>query len=114
MKVKVDTRDDGATTLSPQEDIVTENVEEFKRLIEDVVARDGGKPLYLELRELNYLCSAAVGVIACAHRNLRDKDAELVLLNPTEKVSRLLMVTRLDTVLRIVRDEDSAEDPSAS
>ncbi len=90
------------TVVSMREDIVTENVEQFRLLIDEVLRRRPGLPVVLDLTDIDYLCSAGVGVIAGAHRNLRAGRAELIVRNPGERVSRLFMVTRLDTVLRIV------------
>lgn len=90
------------TILTLAEDIVTDNVEEFKQLMDEVLARRATVPMILDLGRIDYLCSAGVGIIAAAHRTLKANQAELIVKDPTERVSRLFMITRLDTVLRIL------------
>ncbi len=82
------------------EDILVDNVEDFRRIVEGTVEA-GEKIVYLDLSGLDYICSAGIGVIARAHRLLAKDGRKLVVTNPTEKVSRLFVVTRLDTVLHI-------------
>ncbi|MBI4868590.1 MAG: STAS domain-containing protein [Candidatus Wallbacteria bacterium] len=92
----------GQTIVQLSDDIVTENVEEFKRLMDTVLERRPGVPVVLDLGRLDYLCSAGVGIIAGAHRILKANQTELIVKDPSERVSRLFMVTRLDTVLRVI------------
>ncbi len=97
------------TLVSISEDIVTENVEQFKRLIDKLLDKRSDVPLVLDLAKIDYLCSAGVGIIASAHRQLKSAQTELIIKNPSERVARLFMVTRLDTVLRILSRDSSRE-----
>lgn len=86
-----------------------ENVEDFKDAFERGIQLDSGIPLILDLKELIYLGSEGVGVIASAHKRLTEKGRQLIVKNPTRPVRRVLAVTRLDLYLNIV--SDSSENP---
>ncbi|MBI3891213.1 MAG: STAS domain-containing protein [Candidatus Wallbacteria bacterium] len=92
----------GQTTVVLADDIVTDNVEAFRQLMDDVLEKRSTLPLVLDLGRIDYLCSAGVGVIAGVHRTLKANHTELIVKDPSERVSRLLMVTRLDTLIRVV------------
>lgn len=79
------------------------NVDQLREALERAIARN--LEVVLSIRELFYLGSEGVGVIAAAHRASRDKGLKLIIKNPTPQVARVFMVTRLDTFLSIVRDE---------
>lgn len=61
---------------------------------------DGGR-LVLDVAGLNYLTSAAVGVVAGMQRRLNGVGQRLLVRRPTPGILRLLRVTRLDTVLDV-------------
>lgn len=85
------------------DDNVPQSIDELKKTIERAVAR--GKAIEIDITELFYLGSEGVGVIAAAHRMTNEAGLDLVIRNPTKQVSRVFMVTRLDTFLNIQRDE---------
>jgi anti-anti-sigma factor len=84
-----------------------EAMEEFKRVMQMAVHREVLTPLTLDLSELYYLGSEGVGVIAAAHKAFLEKKSKITVLNPTRQVSRVFMVTRLDSYLHIRREGDS-------
>lgn len=59
------------------------------------------KILYLRLTELDYLDSAALGVIMFNMNELSKREAKLVLLNPSSEMRQILRTTSLDRILEI-------------
>ena len=57
--------------------------------------------LYLHLAELDYLDSAALGVIMFHMNELSKRRAKLVLLEPSDEMRQILRTTSLDKVLEI-------------
>lgn len=99
---------DGRIRLIVAEDIVVDNVEEFRILVEGALA-SSPLPLVIDLAKLAYLCSAGIGVIAMAHRRLKERGQGLVVANCSDKVHRLFTVTRLDSVLEFIYDATEPE-----
>ena len=57
--------------------------------------------LYLKLSELDYLDSAALGVIMFNMNELSKQNARLVLLEPSQEMRQILRTTSLDRILEI-------------
>lgn len=68
----------------------------FQKALTKVHAR-----LYLRLSDLDYLDSAALGVIMFNMNELSKRNAKLVLLQPSEEMRLILKTTSLDKVLEI-------------
>ena len=61
----------------------------------------------LDLSGVSFADSAVVGEIASTHIALQRRGGRLVLLNPTEQMSRLLAISRLESVIEIQRSSDA-------
>ncbi len=67
--------------------------------------RDG---LILDMENVPLLDSSALGIIIATLQFLKQMDGKLVLLNPQHTVIDVLKVTRLNTILEVYSDEESA------
>lgn len=75
------------------------------------LAGEAARPrLLLDLGEVKYLTSTALGQLVALHKRVRAADGELILANVTAPVYEVLQVTRLHLLLDI-RSED-AEGPA--
>ncbi len=82
----------------------------------DAVLREGvfkllqsdQKQILLNLRKVPYLDSSGIGEMVACYKAARDKNGMVKLLNPSEKVSNLLQITRLEEVFEIYRNEKEA------
>ena len=82
----------------------------------DAVLREGvfellqsdQKQILLNLRKVPYIDSSGIGEMVACYKAARDKNGTVKLLNPSEKVSDLLQITRLEEVFETYRDEKEA------
>lgn len=65
-------------------------------------AAEGAERVYLDLRKLRFLDSAGVFVLCAAQRRLAEDGSRLVLVSPSEPVSRVLELLRIGDQLEIV------------
>ena len=63
----------------------------------------GQLDVVLDLGGVSFVDSAVVGEIASTHIALKRRGGRLALLNPTEQMSRLLAISRLESVIEIQR-----------
>jgi anti-anti-sigma factor len=63
------------------------------------IIREGARHLRLDFAGVDYVSSAAIGVLMGTYRDLRALDGSLALLNPTKFVQQVLDVTRLTALL---------------
>jgi anti-sigma B factor antagonist len=69
---------------------------------------EGRKSILLNLQGVSYMDSAGIGELVACFKRARDKGVLLKLLNPSGKVQDLLVLTRLQEIFEIFRDEREA------
>ena len=70
--------------------------------------RDGHKKILLNLEETTSIDSSGLGVLVAAFASTRNQGGQLKLLNLTNRVKDLLLVTKLFTVFEVFDDETLA------
>jgi anti-sigma B factor antagonist len=55
----------------------------------------------VDLRELEYVSSAGLGILVSTQLRLAGRGEQLILVNPTPHVRELLRITGLDEILRV-------------
>jgi anti-sigma B factor antagonist len=71
---------------------------------------EGRKSVVLNLKSVSYMDSAGIGELVACYKRAAEKGAKLKLLNPGGKVQDLLVLTRLQEIFEIFRDESDAID----
>ena len=74
----------------------------------DKQIEQGRGGLVLDMAQVPLLDSTALGIIIATLQFLKKMDEKLVLLNPQHAVINVLQVTRLNTILEVYSDEESA------
>jgi len=77
-----------------------ETVHEFERTLERAANERTGA-VVLDLTDLEYLDSTAVGILVGGLHRMKSEDRELVLVNPRERIAGLLRVANLDSLFEI-------------
>ncbi|MDE0187263.1 MAG: STAS domain-containing protein [Candidatus Poribacteria bacterium] len=79
----------------------------LRREMDKQIEKSEGR-LILDLTNVPLLDSSALGMIIAILQFLKKQGGMLVLLNPQKAVMNVLQVTRLNTILEIYMDEESA------
>ncbi|MGB9506613.1 MAG: STAS domain-containing protein [Candidatus Acidiferrum sp.] len=79
----------------------------LRDLIKDLVAK-GDHKIVLNLAGVDYIDSSGLGTLVSAVSSARRQNADIKLVNLTDKVDDLMQVTRLYTVFDIADDEAGA------
>src|SRR5207244_13037480 len=82
----------------------------------DILLRDlmncllgqGKRHFVLNLACVEYIDSSGLGQLISIWTSIRNKTGHMTILNPTQRVQRLLEITRLDTVFEIFQSENDA------
>jgi anti-sigma B factor antagonist len=108
MSMKLSTREVNEVTILDLGDRITLG-EESGRLRDTVrgIVDKGSKKIILNLGEVSYIDSSGLGELVSAFTAVKRAGGELKLLNVTEKISDLLVITKLVTVFD-VRDNEKA------
>ncbi|MBN1916571.1 MAG: STAS domain-containing protein [Verrucomicrobia bacterium] len=84
-----------------------EQIESLKQLCADLQA-DGYTRLVLDMSEVGHAPSLVLGNIIVLHKRIKMREGEVVILNPSPVLKRILSVTKMDQILRIYEDEAQA------
>jgi len=60
----------------------------------------------IDISELRYINSSGIGVLISILTRFRNKGGEVYLLNPSESVQKLLVITKLNSIFQIIHSED--------
>lgn len=60
----------------------------------------------VDISGLRYINSSGIGVLITVLTKFRNKGGELYLLNPSESVQKLLIITKLNSIFQIIKSED--------
>jgi anti-sigma B factor antagonist len=84
-----------------------ETVRELESSLERAASERTGA-VVLDLSDLEYLDSTAVGVLVGALHRLKSEGRDLLLVNPRERIAGLLRVANLDSLFEIYPSVDEA------
>jgi anti-sigma B factor antagonist len=108
MGIKTSTIDDGnVVVLEPKGSLIGgDETTELKNLMNSLQEK-GNMKLIVDLADVSYLNSSAIGVLTVAHNSYKKRGGKLILCNVNKSVSNIFLVTKLATIFLT---EDSRED----
>ena len=103
------TRKDGKVTIVDIEGSINigESESKFYNVLEKLI-NEGNKNILLNFTGVNYIDSTGIGEMIGFLTRLNDQDGKLKLLNPSDRILKILEYARLDTVFEIFKDEAAA------
>jgi anti-sigma B factor antagonist len=63
---------------------------------------EGAKRFILDLSQVRYVNSAGIGLLITILTKIRNKDGEMVLMNPSSHFNKLLLITKLNKIFPVV------------
>jgi len=91
------------------------------RISGDLIGEDNGTQLVSAVNEavshqlltcivdisgLRYINSSGIGVLITILTKFRNKGGEVYLMNPSENVKKLLVITKLNAIFQVIRSEE--------
>ncbi len=74
----------------------------------------GGRHLIVNLHEVTYMDSAAVGLLALTSQQLMAEDRRISLVDPQGTVKQILEMANIDRMIAVFPSEDAAVDAQAA
>lgn len=62
----------------------------------------------IDISELRYINSSGIGVLITILTKFRNKGGEVYLMNPSESVKKLLVITKLNAIFQVIKSEEEA------
>lgn len=79
----------------------------LRRAISDLMAKQRSK-IIVNFRNVTGIDSAGVGEVIASFKAAKNEEGRLKLLNPPQKISDMLALTRLTSILEVYTDEAAA------
>lgn len=67
------------------------------------------KNALLDLSKVRYINSSGIGLLITIVTKFRTNEGEVILVNPSEQVKKLINITKLDSIFTIVQNEKEAK-----
>lgn len=108
MSIKSSTTGDGnVVILEPKGSLIGGNeTDELKNAINSLLEK-GNRKLIVDLADVSYLNSSAIGILTIAHTSYQKQMGKLILCNLNKNISNIFLVTKLSTIFL---SEDKRED----
>lgn len=109
MNLKIDTHPAGENTLviNLQGEVDVYTAPQLKQEIIDQLG-SGANQIVVNLTGVQYLDSTGLGVLIGGLKRAREKDGELTLVCPNQRIYRIFEITGLSKIFDIYQSEDEA------
>jgi anti-sigma B factor antagonist len=89
-------------------DLIGENNgPELVKIVNDSI-HDQVNHCAVDLSEVRYMNSSGIGVLITLLTKYRNHEGEMVLIKPSEKIEKLLLITKLNKIFSIVDSKEEA------
>jgi anti-sigma B factor antagonist len=100
--------DQGILLLNFSGDLIGENNgPQLMEVVNDSI-NDGIILCAIDISELRYINSSGLGGLITILTKFRNEGGEVVLINPSEQVSKLLLITKLNAIFQVVDNKQQA------
>lgn len=62
---------------------------------------DGGRKAVVDISDVRYINSSGIGVLITMLTKLRNREGEMCLVNPSDSVKKLLIITKLQAIFKV-------------
>lgn len=101
------TTEDNIFRLEFSGDLIGENKgPELVEIVNDVLGKEEARFCLVNITDVRYINSSGIGVLITILTKFRNKGGELYLINPSEHVKKLLIITKLQAIFNIAESEE--------
>lgn len=62
----------------------------------------------VDISDVRYINSSGIGLLITILTKVRNKEGELILINPSEQVKKLLIITKLNAIFSVLKTREEA------
>ena len=101
-------RQDNYVVLTIKGDLIGE--EKSHDIITELESYNNGRNINLlvDISEVRYINSSGLGILITLLTKVRNRGGELYLINPSESVKKLLIITKLETIFKVYHSASEA------
>lgn len=91
-----------------KENLIVTNIDAKLIQVIDEHIENGILACAIDLSKIDYMNSTGIGILTRILAKFRNKDGEVVLIQPSESIRKLLIITKLNAIFTIVKDKQEA------
>jgi anti-sigma B factor antagonist len=95
-------------TLTLEGDLIGENSGIDLMEVVNTQIANGARKCIVDIRKLRYINSSGIGVLITILTKFRNKGGDICLLEPSENVKKLLIITKLNAIFQVALNRDEA------
>ncbi len=109
MKLKSSSINDGSVViLEPKGSLVGgDETDELKKAVASLLDQ-GNRKLIVDLGDVEYLNSSAIGALVSAHTSYTNRQGKLILCNINKSITNIFVVTKLSTIFTSAEKREDA------
>ncbi len=109
MKLKSFTLDDGKVVVLEPKGSLTggDETDELKKSVAALMDQ-GNRKLIIDLGEVEYLNSSAIGALVSAHTSYINRQGKFILCNVNKSITNVFVVTKLSTIFTTAETREDA------
>lgn len=109
MKIKSSLLDEGKlVVLEPRGSLVGgDETDELKKTVASLIEQ-GNRKLIIDLGEVEYLNSSAIGALVSAHTSYMNRQGKMILCNINKSITNIFLVTKLSTIFTTAEKREDA------
>ena len=109
MSLKSSTLDDGQVViLEPKGSLVGGAETDELRIKITALAEQGNKKLIVDLADVTYLNSSAIGTLVSGHTTYLNRQGKFILCNVNKSITNIFIVTKLSTIFTVADKREDA------
>ncbi len=106
-KIKIEKQIGGTILHLSGKFIGGEETDELKKELNEL-AEQGEKKLIINLSDVTYLNSTALGILIASHTNFTKREGKITLCNVSKSIENIFVITKLSLVFNIAENLENA------
>lgn len=86
------------------EDLDSAECKKIKNVLDGYIIKCQPKKIYLDLSKVNFMDSSGIGLIMGRYKISKMLNTEMVILNPNNKIKKIMSISSIDQIVDIVED----------
>ncbi len=83
-------------------------VRHLKNYVTPLLDRENFAGLVINLKKVDFIDSSGVGALFSIHKTLQSQEHQMAVCHLNKKTQEILMMTRLDRLIHVYKDEETA------
>jgi len=100
--------ENGIAIINIDKDINSTNIDDFRKILDEIKEKDILKIIF-DFHNIDFVLSEVFGLLIATLKRVRISEGDIIICGVSNKLMRIFQITRLDKVIDIVDNVNSAK-----